>query len=145
MVKPNPGDKPSLLTHSDFFFLILLTISHYAHYANTLYSPWKRGWHRSRTVSASFGFAMPNDSWGSWVPACRTGTITFFARFFKRTKYEGGVERETRATSEGVCHASVSRPPRSSHKKKRHHLRPANLSVIEHHNVTVQHQREHSG
>ena len=30
MVKPNPGDKPSLLTHSDFFFLILLTISHYA-------------------------------------------------------------------------------------------------------------------
>ena len=30
MVKPNPGDKPSLLTHSDFFFLSLLTISHYA-------------------------------------------------------------------------------------------------------------------
>ena len=30
MVKPNPGDKPSLLTHFDFFFLILLTISHYA-------------------------------------------------------------------------------------------------------------------
>ena len=62
---------------------------------------------------------MPSDSWGSWVPACRTGTITFFARFFKRTKYKAGVERETRATSEGVCHASVSRPPRSSHKKKR--------------------------
>lgn len=29
VVKPNPGDKPSLLANSDFFFLILLKISHY--------------------------------------------------------------------------------------------------------------------
>ena len=29
VVKLNPGDKPSLLANSDFFFLILLKISHY--------------------------------------------------------------------------------------------------------------------
>lgn len=34
-------------------------------------------------------------------------------------------------------------PPRT--RKSVPHLRPANLSVIEHHKVTVQHEREHGG
>ena len=111
----------SLIPISSFLFCLkLVTILNWLNSFPrfySLYTPWERGWHR--TVLASFGFAMPNDSWGSWVPAFRTGTITLITRFFKRTKNEAGVERETRATSEGVCHAYVSRPPHSSHKKKR--------------------------
>ena len=143
MVKPNPGDKPSLLTHSDFFFLILLTISHYAQLF-TLFT--LRGNEvdtaQCRPHSASQCLAIPEEA--GYQPA-EQALLLFSRVFFKRTKYKAGVERETRATSEGVCHASVSRPPRSSRKKKRHHLRPANLSVIEHHNLTVQHQGEQSG
>ena len=111
----------SLIPISSFLFCLkLVTILNWLNSFPrfySLYTPWERGWHR--TVLASFGFAMPNDSWGSWVPACRTGIITFITQFFKRTKNEAGVERETRATIEGVCHAYVSRPPHSSHKKKR--------------------------
>ena len=107
----------SLIPISSFLFCLkLVTILNSFPRFYSLYTPWERGW--LRTVLASFGFAMPNDSWGSWVPACRTGTITLITRFFKRTKNEAGVERETRATIEGVCHAYVSRPPHSSHKKK---------------------------
>ena len=137
----------SLIPISSFLFCLkLVTILNWLNSFPrfySLYTPWERGWHR--TVSVSLGFAMPNDSWGSWVPACRTGTI-IFSRVFsneRSTKRAWSARHAPRvkACATPLCLSLLA--PRT--RKSVPHLLPANLSVIEHHNLTVQHQREHSG
>lgn len=82
----------SLIPISSFLFCLkLVTILNWLNSFPrfySLYTPWERGWHR--TVLASFGFAMPNDSWGSWVPAYKTGTITYDHAVFQTNEERSG-------------------------------------------------------
>lgn len=144
MVIPNPGDKPSLLTHSDFFFLILLTISQYAQLF-TLFT--LRGNEvdtaQCRPDSASQCLTIPEEA--GYQPAEQA--LLLFSRVFsneRSTKRAWSARQAPRvkACVTPLCLALLA--PRT--RKSVPHLRPANLSVIdEHHKVTVQHEREHRG
>ena len=116
MVKPNLGDKLSLLTHSDFFFLILLTISHYAQLF-TLFT--LRGNEvdtaQCRPHSASQCLTIPEEA--GYQPAEQAQLL--FSRVFSNERSKKRAWSARHAPRVKACHASVSRPPRSLHKKKR--------------------------